>query len=74
MVLSAQERASLFFDLKISGPERAEWIKKLDDAGIYAGPRGPDMKMRVNAKELREQSALVKELLAVCERSASGGA
>ncbi len=63
-----------FFDLKIGGDERTEWIKKLDEAGIHAGPRGSIMKMRINGKELREQSALVKELLSACERNASGGA
>jgi len=61
-----------FFDLKLDGELRAEWIKKLDEVGIYAGTRGSAMKMRINLKELQEQSTLLKELLSVCESNASG--
>lgn len=60
-----------FFDLKIDGEQRAEWIKKLDEAGIYSGARGSTMKMRINQKELQEHSTLVKELLVVCESNVS---
>lgn len=63
-----------FFDLKIDGEQRTEWVKKLDEVGVYSGARGSGMKMRINRKELQEHSALVKELLSACESNASGAA
>lgn len=61
-----------FFDLKIDGEQRTEWVKRLDEVGVYSGTRGSGMKMRINQKELQEHSALIKELLTACERNASG--
>jgi hypothetical protein len=53
--------------LLLNGDERAEWIKKLDEAAIFAGPRGNEMKMRISQKELSENEALIRELIAKCE-------
>jgi len=56
-----------FLDLRLSGEPRADWIRRLEEAGIYAGPRGQFMKMRLTAKELAAESSLIKDLLAACE-------
>lgn len=64
-----------FIDLRLGGEHRTNWIQRLDEIGIYAGPRGPNMKMRINAQELSANSTLIKELLALCETlERSGGA
>lgn len=51
----------------LNGEERAEWVLKLDEAGIFAGPRGNEMKMRLSQKELAESEGLIAELLSKCE-------
>ena len=56
-----------FFNLRLEGDERASWIEKLSDVGIFAGLRGERMKMRVNQKEIRENAELLRGLLAVVE-------
>ena len=56
-----------FFNLRLEGDERAAWIDKLSEAGIFAGPRGERMKMRVTQKEIRENSELLRGLLVVVE-------
>lgn len=53
--------------LLLNAEERAEWVKRLDEAGIFAGPRGKVMKMRISQKELAENETLIRELLAKCE-------
>jgi hypothetical protein len=53
--------------LLLNAEERAEWVKRLDEAGIFAGPRGNVMKMRISLKELAENESLMRELLAKCE-------
>lgn len=57
-----------FFNLRLDGDERATWIEKLSEVGVFAGARGNLMKMRVNQKEIKENGTLLRELLAVCER------
>lgn len=56
-----------FLDLRIGGESRTDWIRRLDEAGIYAGPRGQNMKMRLTAQELSANSGLIKDLLASCD-------
>jgi hypothetical protein len=51
----------------LNGDERTEWVKKLDEAAIFAGPRGNEMKMRISQKELSENESLVRGLLAKAE-------
>ncbi len=51
----------------LNGEERAEWVKKLDEAAIFAGPRGNEMKMRISQKELSENESLIRELVAKAE-------
>lgn len=53
--------------LLLGGDVRAEWAHKLDEAGIFAGPRGNNLKMRLNQKELAEHETLIREVLAKCE-------
>ena len=57
-----------FFNLLLDGDERAAWIAKLSEAGIFSGVRSDLMKMRVNPKEVAENEALLRELLAATER------
>ena len=56
--------------LLFDGEEREKWIQKLDEVGIFAGPRGTVMKMRITQKELTEQEELIRQLLAECEQGA----
>lgn len=53
--------------LLLNGDDRAEWLKKLDEAGVFAGPHANNMKMRISQKELGENEALVGQLFAKCE-------
>ena len=55
--------------LLLAGDERAEWIQTLDGAGIFAGSRGNNMKMRLNQKELSENETLIREVIAMCEKA-----
>lgn len=61
-----------FSNLKLDGDERSAWVAKLADVGIYAGPRGSNMKIRLNKKELEDNVKLLTELLATCEHLSSG--
>jgi hypothetical protein len=58
--------------LLLDGDERTDWVKKLDDVGIFAGPRGKEMKMRLSQKELMDNEALIRELLAKVEALSRG--
>jgi len=53
--------------LLLNGDERTEWVKNLDEAGIFAGPRGNEMKMRLSQKELAENESLIRGLIAKTE-------
>lgn len=53
--------------LLLNGDERTEWVKKLDEAAIFAGPRGNEMKMRLSQKELAENEGLIRELIGKAE-------
>lgn len=53
--------------LLLNGDERTEWVKKLDEAAIFAGPRGNEMKMRISQKELSANETLIRGLLAKAE-------
>lgn len=68
-----KKEAHCFFNLRLEGDERATWIAKLSEIGVFAGTRGERMKMRVNPKEIRENAELLREMLAVCERLARAG-
>lgn len=62
-----KKESHCFFNLRLEGDERGAWIDKLAEAGVFAGPRGERMKMRVNQKEVRENAELLRGLLAVVE-------
>jgi hypothetical protein len=51
----------------MNGDERTDWVERLDKAGIFAGPRGNEMKVRLVKKELRSHSKLLQELFQACE-------
>lgn len=53
--------------LLLAGDARTEWVNKLDEAGVFAGPRGKHLKMRLSQKELVEHETLIREVLAKCE-------
>jgi hypothetical protein len=54
--------------LLMSGDERAEWIRRLDEAGIVGAQRGSSyMTLRLTSKEVCEQKGVISELLAACE-------
>lgn len=59
--------AHLHMHLRVNGPERAALLEQLEAAGIYSGPRGKEIKMRLSEKELHDNEALVRQLLTVCE-------
>jgi hypothetical protein len=62
-----KEAAHLFMHLLLEGDDRTEMLSKLEAAGIYSGPRGTHMKLRVNEMELVKHEALISELLKKCE-------
>ncbi|HSV69752.1 MAG TPA: hypothetical protein VLI72_06535 [Methylibium sp.] len=66
-----KKESHCFFDLRLEGEERASWVAKLSEAGVFAGPRGSLMKMRINQAELKDHAAVVCELLAACERASN---
>jgi hypothetical protein len=53
----------------LGGDERTEWIRRLDEAGIAAGPRGRVMKVRVTAKDIKDQKDTLSNLLAAAEKN-----
>lgn len=53
--------------LNLTGDERATWVTRLAEAGLDAGPRGNQMKLRLTAKELGEHSVLIRGLLGEIE-------
>jgi hypothetical protein len=63
-----------FFNLRLDGDDRAAWIARLSEAGIFAGVRSDVMKMRVNQKEVVENETLLRELLEATERLATRAA
>jgi len=56
-----------FLDLRLGGESRSDWVRRLDEASIYAAPRGQNMKVRLTAQELSANSGLIKEMLASCD-------
>ncbi len=52
----------------LDGQERTDTLQKLEDAGIYSGPRGREVKLRLSEKELNDNEKLIKDMLAACER------
>ncbi len=56
-------------ELLMGGDERTEWIRKLDEVGIAAGPRGRVMKLRVTAKDIKEQREILSSLVAAAEKN-----
>ena len=58
----------LHMHLKLDGQARATMLQRLEDAGIYSGPRGKEIKLRLSAKELSDHESLVRELVEECER------
>jgi hypothetical protein len=60
-------------ELLMDGDERSEWVRRLDEVGIVAGPRGKQMKLPMTARELGEQKQLVSELLVASEKKSRGG-
>jgi hypothetical protein len=53
--------------LRLGGEDRTEWVQKLDEAGIFAGPRGNEMKMRLTQREFEEHKELIRGLFAKAE-------
>jgi len=50
------------------GEERAQWVQKLEEAGMVAGPRGSnEMRMQITQREVGEHEAILRQLLARCE-------
>lgn len=58
----------LHMHLKLEGQQRDQMLKELEAAGIYSGPRGKIIKVRLTAKELSDHEALIRKLLEECER------
>lgn len=69
-----RREAHCFFNLRLDEDDRAKWIEKLSEAGIFAGIRGDLMKMRVNQTEVKQHATLLRELLSLCERLSTGAA
>lgn len=53
--------------IHLNGDERAAWVTKLSEAGLDAGPRGNEMKLRLSQKQLQDNEPLVRELLTQVE-------
>ena len=53
--------------LLLDGEERVEWVNRLDEVGVSAGARGTNMKMVISQKELTDNQALIRDLIAKCE-------
>jgi hypothetical protein len=58
----------LHMHVKLEGQPRTTMLQKLETAGIYSGPRGKEIKLRLSAKELSDHESLVRELVEDCER------
>jgi len=55
-------------ELRLDGDARTDVLGKLEEAGIFSGPRGTGfMKMRLNETELATREKLIAEVLAKCE-------
>ncbi len=59
-------------EMLMNGEERTEWVRKLDEVGVVAGPRGNVMKLRVTARELKDQQQLISELVIASENRSRG--
>jgi hypothetical protein len=57
----------LHMHLRIEGPERAAFLQELETAGIFSGPRGKEVKMRLSEAELKTHEELIRRFLASCE-------
>ena len=57
----------LHMHLLLEGDGRTEMLAKFEEAGIFSGPRGRNMKLRLSEKELSVHRQLVVELLRRCE-------
>jgi hypothetical protein len=53
----------------LDGEERARWVQQLDEAGIFGGPRGNSMKMRIGLKESESNEEPVARVLEACEQN-----
>lgn len=62
----------LHMHLLLEGDERSAMLSKLEAAGIFSGPRGAHMKLRINEKELASHEPLISELLRKCEELSRG--
>ena len=62
-----KEAAHCHMHIQLTGEERTAWVSKLGEAGLDAGPRGNQMKLRLTSKELKEHEALIKQLLVETE-------
>ena len=62
-----KEAAHCHMHLHLNGDERSSWVTRLGDAGLDAGPRGNQMKLRLTQKELKEHESLIRELLTETE-------
>jgi len=58
----------LHMHLKIEGEARPAMLQRLEAAGIYSGPRGKEVKLRLSGNELSDHEALIREIVAEAER------
>ena len=55
--------------LLMSGDNRSQWVEKLENEGVYSGPRGKEMKVRLQRKELEKHKELILGLFRACEEN-----
>jgi hypothetical protein len=53
--------------LLMNGEERTEWIRRLEEAGISAGPRGNNMKVVLGKGDISNHEPVIRELFAKIE-------
>ncbi|MEW8029835.1 MAG: hypothetical protein AB2792_09645 [Candidatus Thiodiazotropha sp.] len=57
-----------FIDFKIDSDQRAEFIQQMEEAGINAGTRRKNMKVRLNSKEIGQNIDLIQGIVNYCEQ------
>jgi hypothetical protein len=57
----------LHMHFRLGAEDRTEMLQQLEVAGIFSGPRGKEIKMRISERELQEHEEVVRKLLVMCE-------
>ena len=65
--LHPRKGAHLYVHIRVDGTERDAALADLESAGIFSGPRGKEIKLRLSGPELTQHESLIRGLLEACE-------